>query len=399
LKRILILGGGIGGLEAAISLAKAFKDKPEYQVDLISDKPATFIYPLSIWIPVGKRTPEDLSLPIDEIASLRGFNFKQETVEKIISKENIVITDKQTHKFDYLVVAIGGTKLRPKGIENTYSICGGGEETVQIRDRFFELVQKGGGTIACGFAGNPKDQTGVRGGPVFEVLFNFDHYLRQKGIRDKFRLVFFSPSQEAGKRLGGPGLKVLQSLFMKRHIEPIFGHKIQEFAPNGISFVGHDFLETDLTLFTPGMTGHPVFQNSDLPLSEAGFIPINDFCQADPIDDTCHLEDIENCYVIGDSSAFDGPEWRAKQGHLAEAMARIVATNIALKESGKIQTETFSEHLNILCVMDLGKEAAFIYRDDHKSMAPIGRWAHWAKLAWEKYYKLNKRGKVPNAPL
>jgi sulfide:quinone oxidoreductase len=207
LKRILVLGGGIGGLEAAISLAKEFKNKSGYQIDLISDKSSIFIYPLSIWIPVGRRSPEDLSLPLDELGKLRGFNFIHESVQRIESKENKVITDKQTHEYDYLVVAIGGTKLKPKGIEHTFSICDGAEVAVQIKKRFFELIQKGSGTIACGFSGNPKDQTGVRGGPVFEVLFNFDHFLRQKGLRNQFKLIFFSPSQEAGKRLGKRGLK------------------------------------------------------------------------------------------------------------------------------------------------------------------------------------------------
>ncbi len=399
MKRILVLGGGIGGLEAAISLAKEFKNKSGYQIDLISDKSSIFIYPLSIWIPVGRRSPEDLSLPLAELGKLRGFNFIHESVQRIESRDNKVITDKQTHHYDYLIVAIGGAKLKPIGIEHTYSICDGADASVQIKEKFFELIQQGSGTIACGFSGNPKDQTGVRGGPVFEVLFNFDHFLRQKGLRDQFKLIFFSPSQKAGKRLGRNGLKVLEQLFMDRGIVPVFGHKVLEFTSAGIELEKQGFLETGLTLFTPGMQGHPVFQNSDLPLSQAGFIPINNFCQADAHNNTSPGHDYDNCYVIGDSSAFDGPEWRAKQGHLAEAMARIAAKNIALKESGKPQTETFNEHLNIMCVMDLGDKAAFIYRDDKKSLAPVGKWAHWAKVAWEKYYKLNKLGKVPNAPI
>jgi sulfide:quinone oxidoreductase len=399
LKRIVVIGGGIGGAEAAISLSREFRKKEGYQIDLISDKEDLFIYPLSIWIPVGKRTPMDISMPLGAIAKQRKFNFIHEKVARIVSKENKVITDKGEHSYDYLVIAIGADKLRPKGIEHTLSICGGPVEAVKIRERFFELVAKGSGTIACGFSGNPKDSTGVRGGPVFEVLFNIDTSLREKGIRQNFKLIFFSPSQEAGKRLGGPGLKALQTLFTERHVEPIFGKKISEFNADGILFEGDEQLQTDLTIFTPGMQGHPVFKNSDLPLTEAGFIFINDFCQAKPADENCHLNHIDNCYVIGDSSSFDGPEWRAKQGHLAEAMARVVAKNIALKESGKPQTETFSQHLNILCVMDLGNEAAFIYRDDKRAISPIGTWAHWAKVAWEKYYKLNKKGKLPNAPL
>lgn len=391
MKRILVIGGGIGGVEAAISLSKEFRKKSGYQIDLVSDKEDLFIYPLSIWIPVGKRTPMDISMPLGAIAKLRNFNFIHEKVERIVSKENKVITDKGEQRYDYLVVAVGGDKLKPKGIENTLSICGGAEEAVKIREKFFALIAKGSGTIACGFSGNPKDPTGVRGGPVFEVLFNIDTSLREKGIRQNFKLVFFSPSEEAGKRLGETGLRAVQGLFMERHIEPMLGKKIKEFRTDGVLFEDEQLLETDLTIFTPGMQGHPVFKNSDLPLTEAGFIPVNDFCQVEGTAD--------NCYVIGDSSSFDGPEWRAKQGHLAEAMARISAKNIAQREAGKPQSETFSQHLNILCVMDLGNEAAFIFRDEKRSIAPIGTWAHWAKVAWEKYYKLNKKGKLPNAPV
>jgi sulfide:quinone oxidoreductase len=394
LKKILVLGGGIGGVEAAISLAKEFKKKPDYQIDLISDRKDLFIYPLSIWIPVGKRTSEDVSMPIAEIAAKRGFNFMQEKVERILTTENKVVTSGGEYTYDYLVVAIGGAKLKPKGIENTLSICGGGDEAVRIRDRFNALVEKGSGIIACGFSGNPKDPTAVRGGPVFEVLFNLDHFLREKGIRENFKLVFFSPSEEAGKRLGERGLKKVQSLFVERQIEPIMGKKITEFGTDGVLFDDGTKLETDLTIFTPGMQGNPVLANGDLPRTDAGFIPINDFCQIE-----FPGTEPSNCYAIGDNTAFDGPEWSAKQGHLAEAMARNTAKNIALREEGKEQTATFSEHLNIMCVMDLGKEAAFIYRDRKRAMAPTGKWAHCSKLAWEKYYKLNKKGIVPNAPV
>jgi sulfide:quinone oxidoreductase len=48
---ILILGGGFAGVEAAIKLKKH-----KYEVTLISDRDFLFIYPVSIWIPVGKRS-------------------------------------------------------------------------------------------------------------------------------------------------------------------------------------------------------------------------------------------------------------------------------------------------------------------------------------------------------
>ena len=38
-----------------------------------------------------------------------------------------------------------------------------------------------GGTIAFGFAGNPKEPSAMRGGPMFELLFGLDTWLRKQG--------------------------------------------------------------------------------------------------------------------------------------------------------------------------------------------------------------------------
>ncbi len=384
MKRILVLGGGMGGVEAAISLTHQLKG--DYQIDLISNRDFLYVYPASIWLTVGKRSLEDLSLPLPQLAEIHGFNFLLETVKGVRAKERIVLTSTQEHAYDYLIIALGGSKLRPKGVEHTLSICGSPMDGVQIQERFLGLVEQGTGKIACGFSGNPQDATAVRGGPVFEVLFNFDTYLREKGLRDRFELTFFSPSDAPGKRLGAGGLAQLQQLFQERSITTITGKKIKEFTACGVVFEDETQVDTDLTVFTPGMTGNPLLQQSDLPLTAAGFVTV---------DDTAQVEGFETCYAIGDSSYFEGPTWRARQGHLAEVMARTAAVNIAQQERGEAATASFREEINLLCIMDTGKEGVFVYRDEQREMAPRGAWARWAKLAWEKYYKLNKLGKVP----
>lgn len=45
-KRILVIGGGIGGTEASIALRKK-----GFFVKLISDREFLYVYPLSIWLP------------------------------------------------------------------------------------------------------------------------------------------------------------------------------------------------------------------------------------------------------------------------------------------------------------------------------------------------------------
>jgi sulfide:quinone oxidoreductase len=383
-KRILVLGGGLGGVEAAINLKQKFKDK--YQIDLISNRDFLYIYPASIWLTIGKRTVEDLSMPLPELAELHQFNFLHESVESISAKTQTVTTDQQEHHYDYLVVALGATKVKPKGVEHTYSVCSGPEEGLKIQEKFLQLVERGSGAIACGFSGNPKDATAVRGGPMFEIAFNMDAYLREKNLRDRFKLIFFSPSPTPGKRLGEKGLARLSVLFQERDIETRTGKKFKEFQENAIVFEDDSRVEADLIAYIPGLNGNPVLKKSDLPLTEAGFVPVGD---------NAKVKDFENCYAIGDTSYFEGPTWRAKQGHLAEVMARTAVENIALQEAGQSPTASFREEINMLCVMDLGNDGVFVYRDENRAMAPRGKWAHWAKLAWERYYKLNKQRKVP----
>ncbi|MBD3808705.1 MAG: sulfide:quinone reductase, partial [Epsilonproteobacteria bacterium] len=88
-------------------------------------------------------------------------------------------------------------------------------------------------------------------------------------------------------------------------------------------------------------------------------------------------------------------DWKAKQGHVAEVMARNVAHNIANPNDKK----SYIEHLNILCVMDTGNGAAFVYRSNTKAMMiPLPIIGHWLKLGWGWYCKNSKLGRIPRIP-
>ena len=106
-----------------------------------------------------------------------------------------------------------------------------------------------------------------------------------------------------------------------------------------------------------------------------------------------------NVFAIGDIAAIEGPEWIAKQGHIAELMGRNAAFNIFEMEMGSIRRKGYQQHLNILCVMDIGKGAAFVFRDGIRAfMIPMPIVGHWMKKGWGTYSKLTKTGKFPRLP-
>ena len=385
MKKVAVLGGGIGGVETAIALKKE-----GFNVELFSDREYLFVYPISIWIPTGEITPEKAKIPLEEIARARGFKL---TVDKVveISGKNSSFTLEKTGKredFDYIVVALGQTKLKHKGIENTLSVCGSPEEILQIKSRLDSLITKGKGKIAFGFGGNPKATEAVRGGPVFEVMFNVHNYLKKLGIRENFEITFFAPMPKPGARLGEKALKMMDMMFKKMNIKKITGKKIKEFTQNSVVLEDDTVIQADLIVFTPAGDGHPVVKSSDLTKTEAGFLKI---------EDTCQVVGFENIYGVGDSTSIDGPDWRAKQGHLAEMMGMITAHNIAVKEGIKTgKLKGYKEHINIMCLMDTGNGGALAYRSDSKAMLlPMPVVGHLMKKAWGVYYRLNKLGKVP----
>jgi sulfide:quinone oxidoreductase len=384
--KVLVVGGGFAGVEAAIFLRKKNQD-----VTLISDREYMYIYPTSIWVPVGITDFDDICIPMSELSAVHGFEYIKDSVKKIEAKEMRITGEAGVYEgYDYVVIAVGSGKMKHKGSENFISICGKPEESLELKEAISKVVEKRVGKIAMGFGGNPSDSSAVRGGPAFEVLFNVHNMLKKEGIRNSVELTFFAPMAKPGAKMGENALKMMDIFFDKLDINKRVGTKIKEFQKDGILFEDDSKLEADVVMFIPAGKGHEFVISSDLPVSEAGFVKINDYSQ---------VEGFEKVFAIGDAAELNGPDWRAKQGHVAEVMARNTATNITILEGGEGEMQGYKHHLNILCVMDSGDGAAFVYRDDKRGMMiPMPFVGHWLKRGWGWYCYNSKLGKIPRIP-
>jgi len=193
--------------------------------------------------------------------------------------------------------------------------------------------------------------------------------------------------EEPGKKMGDNAFTKLSAYFKRYNIKAKTGIKIKEFTKNSVVFANGSMLESDLILFIPGGSGHTVISSSDLPITEAGFIKINDNCKVDSL---------ENVYAIGDISAIEGPPWAAKQGHVAEVMADVASHNIHNHIINNKSRKGYQSQLNIVCIMDTGDGAAFVYRKaNFNIMIPLPIIGHWLKKGWGFYYRNSKLGKIP----
>lgn len=371
---ITVIGAGFGALAVVRELRQRDANA---QITLISPRAELHYLPGIIWIPSGLRTREQLILPLGNFfGRMRVTHVAGEVtgVREGGRMVDVLINGKPGEvRNDALVIASGGRFIKKlPGIEHAITPCEGIAAAERIRDR---LQQMQGGTIACGFAGNPNEPNAMRGGPMFEFLFGIDEQLKREGRRDKFELVFFSPTTEPGNRLGPKAVRHMLDEMARRNIRTQMGHKLKSFAADRVVTEGGEF-KADLILFMPGLTGNLWFDQTDLQRSPGGLLKA---------DAQCRVQGCEHVYVVGDSGSYPGPEWMPKQAHMADLQATAAATNLLAGLQGQPVTATFK--VELMCIIDSLTAGTLVWRTPQRNIVlPPSRLFHWLKRGFERLY-------------
>jgi sulfide:quinone oxidoreductase len=370
MKKITIIGAGFAGLTAVRQLRKLDKN---CEITLIAPHAELHYLPSLIWVPSGLRKREDIIVPLDNFFKRMNVIFHQASVTGLQEAGRVVETDNENIRNDGLIIASGGRFIKKlPGIENAITPCEGIEAAEKIRDR---LDGMSGGIIAFGFAGNPKEPSAMRGGPMFEFLFGTDTLLKKQGRRNNFELVFFTPAEKPGNRLGPKAVDKLLGEMKKRNIKTYLGQKMKAFEAGRVVTESGEF-KADLIIFMPGMTGNQWFDNTELPRSEGGLIKASRYCK---------VESMDAVYVAGDSGSFPGPDWMPKQAHMADLQAEAAAKNLLAELNG--QTADAAFRIELICIVDSNDKGMMISRTESRNILLPGTVLfHWMKRLFEWLY-------------
>ncbi|WP_376690927.1 NAD(P)/FAD-dependent oxidoreductase [Wenzhouxiangella sp. EGI_FJ10409] len=370
MSRVTIIGSGFAALTAVRELRKADTD---LGIDLVSPRAELVYYPGTIWIPTGKRRPEDLVVPLGRFFERMRVDHHPTRATGLSDDGRTLHTEAGDIANEGLIIACGGQFLdKLPGIEHSFLPCGGPQEIARLRDRLHAMES---GSLAFGFAGNPREPSAMRGGPVFEFLFGIDTWLRKHRERDRFTLHFFSPAEKPGQRLGGKAVDRLLGEMRKRSIRTHLGHKPKRFSEDGVETESESF-RADLILFMPGMRGNDWFDDTALPRSDGGMIRA---------DEHCRVGGFERVYVAGDAGSFPGPGWMPKQAHMADLQAAAAAKNLLAERANRPVETTFKSEL--MCIVDLYDRGILVTRNESGNrVLPPMRLMHWAKRLFEWRY-------------
>jgi sulfide:quinone oxidoreductase len=396
-KRIVVLGGSFAGMTAAIEMKKRLGDR--HEVTVLSKSKDFLFTPSLIWVPFGRRRREDITFPLAPVFAKKGVAFKNVEVRRIDLRERFV-QDASGDKtaYDYLVIATGPKLayddikgLGPRGF--TQSIFSW-EDAERARIAFEHFLTDPGPVVIGSVPG-----ASCFGAP-YEFLFNMAHELRRRHLYARAPLTYVTAEPflaHFGIGGFGSGTTMTEMYFKHLDIDGITNAKVCEFTKNEVVLENGERIRFKYAMFAPRFLGvDPVRELSEITTS-SGFVKVNAQYQTDAYPEV---------YAAGVAVHVESPETTRvpcgvpKTGYLCEEMARVVAHNIVARIVGDPLIGLLPGRIDAKSVLDAGDDGVipasdhFLEPRDHAWLIP-GPEAHWAKLAFEKYFlTTHKQGVV-----
>ena len=377
-KTILVLGGGVGGIVAAMRLRRRLP--PEHRVILVEKEADHVFSPSFLWLMIGERRAGEISRPLAALRR-RGIELVQGTIERIDPVERRVRVDGSELAGDSLIVALGAD-LAPEVVpglaeagHNFYTLAG----AASLRAALSKLSQ---GRIAVLVASMPFKCPAAPN----EAAMLLEYDCRRRGVRQNALVDLYTP-EPGPMPVAGPAVSAaLRQMVEAKGIGYHPGHAVTRVDPanHRLAFANGAEADFDLLAYVPPHCAPKVVRDAGM-CGESGWVPVDRSTLATRFPDV---------YAIGDVTGIMLPSIGKplpKAGVLAHNEAEVVAHNIAVAVSGRGATRQFSGEGE--CFVETGDgKAAFGSGNFYADPAPQielkspSRLLHWGKVAYEKYW-------------
>lgn len=332
--RVVIIGAGFGGMEAARKLAG-------HPVDvLVIDKNNYHgFWPLLYQVATAELDASHIAQPVRQLLRDKpNVRFRVGTVRAIDRERQLVITDRQRYPYDELIVAAGsisnffgldaiqahGFDLKdlPETIALRNQLLGCFERAAEESDparkqRMLTFAIVGGGPTGVELAG-----------AIAEMV---RHVLSKDFPDVDFRQVRIVLIEMADRLLlpFSPDLAKKAERFLARMgVEFRFNTGVVGYENDELRFKDGSTLATDTVIWAAGVQGSPVGKTLGVPLQRGARVPILP---------TLQLPESPNVWVIGDLAYLEGPNGKPypQLATVAMQQGRWVAANLLRKLKGE----------------------------------------------------------------
>jgi NADH:quinone reductase (non-electrogenic) len=357
-RKVVIVGGGFGGMAVLDGLVEALGGNSEVGVALIDRVNFTTFYPMVPSSISGNIEVRHVAHSIRRRIQPLGAEFFQAEATEVDFEAREVKTTHGTYSYDYLVLASGSRTAYfniPGAWEHSVDLKGL-RDALRVRNRIidsFEEAERLGdeapeGLLTFVFVGG--GPTGVEAAAdtndlIFDVLEgdypNVDF--------DRVRLVLVNSGERI---LGGmdPSLAhAAQRRLASQRVEIVNGVKVTEVRPDGVSLSDGRDIPARTVVWAAGINPGPLIAGLDVPKDDRGRILVDEYLR---------VKDRPGVYSLGDCARmdYDGPPVPAL-AQAAEQQGVVTANNLAAEVQGETELIPF-RYRPLGQLVDLGTESA-----------------------------------------
>jgi len=339
--RVVVLGGGFAGLETSFLLRMRAHSKVD--ITLVSERDTFLFKPNTIYIPFGA-DPESFLVPLRKPAYKQHIDLVQGRARAVDPDRRLVsLEDGSALPYDFLVIGTGAD-MRPEEVPGLAEHAA----TIWTPGAMLDLGRRLEEVRARAAAGTDQEILFVVppnnkcAGPLYEIVFMLETWLRRKDVRDRVKLTWSTFEQSFIQAFGPRLHEVVVAEFAERGIEGHTGEVVESVGEGAAQFAGGVERRFDQLISFPPYIAACSFDG--LPADDRGFIET----------------DLETRQVAGHPDIYapgDAGDFPVKQAFLAMLQADAAADHIAAQVGLKAFDQPFDPVS--MCVMEMLDKATF----------------------------------------
>jgi NADH dehydrogenase len=357
--RILIIGGGFGGLSVARELVRALRGTDDVGVALVDRMNYTTFWPMVPSVIPSNAELRHVAHSLRRILKPLGVEFFQSEVTGVDFEARRVKTAERDYPFDYLVLAPGSrtTYFGTTGAEENALDVKGLSDALRVRnhviDRFEEaehldglapedlltFVVVGGGPTGIEAAADMHDL-------IFDVLE--DDYPNVDF--DRVRVVLVNAGDQILKGLDSSLVNAATRRLASQRIEVINDARVQEVRSDAVAISDGRTIPTRTIVWAAGIEPPPLVGNLDVQRDQRGRILVDQYLR---------VKDRPGVYAVGDCTSiqYDGPPVPAL-AQAAEQEGKRAASNLVAEIEN--QAPVAFRYRSVGQLVDLGEGSALV---------------------------------------